>query len=67
MKRSVSLCAVVLLFLFSGTAHALLMRDLESAVRLQSGPGFPVRSSGEAYAVDAALFLLYAVESGNRA
>ncbi len=70
MMKSACLCAVVLLFLFtfsSGTAHAVLLRDLESAVLLRSRSGIPVRQSGEAYAVDAALFLLYAVESGNRA
>ena len=70
MMRSACLCAVVPLFLFtfsSGTAHAVLLRDLESAVLLRSRSGIPVRQSGEAYAVDAALFLLYAVESGNRA
>lgn len=68
--RRARCCFVLLLLLctfFSGTAGAALLRDLESAVRLRSGSGIPVRQSGDGYAVDAALFLLYAVESGNRA
>lgn len=69
LPRKARSCFVLLMLLctiFSGTAGANLRRDLESAVRLRSESGIPVRHSGEAYAVDAALFLLYAVESGNR-